>query len=106
KLAARLREVYSAASVGAANSPAAEFNRLANATFELRVAIGESGVMESLTKGARELTESLRTLVDGGALDKIASGLGNIALVTGVVFGGKALSAMGQYTAGLAAQAR
>lgn len=101
KLAARLREVYSAAAVNAANSPAAEFNRLSNALFDLRVAVGESGVMEGLTRGAREATDALRNVVDNGAIDRIASGLGTVATAVGLAFGGRSIAAVANYAASI-----
>lgn len=99
KLAERLRDVYSAAAVNAANSPAAEFNRLSNALFDLRVAVGESGVMEGLTRGAREATDALRGVVDSGAIDRIASGLGTVATAVGLAFGGRSIAAVANYAA-------
>lgn len=101
KLADRLRDVYGAAAVNAANSPAAEFNRLRNAVFDLNVAIGESGVMQALTSGARQATDALRGLVESGGIDRIASSLGTIATATALAFGGRSLQAMGAYVSGL-----
>ena len=99
KLAARLKELYAAGAVDAANSPSAEINRLSNSLFDLRIAIGESGFMESITSGARGLTDSIRGIVESGAIDAVASGLTTIGTAAAFAFGGRALGGIGAFVA-------
>jgi tape measure domain-containing protein len=101
KLADRLDELYGAAATNAANSPAAEFQRLSNSIFELENAIGNAGFMESLASGARTLAESLTTLTKSGAIDDLVTGVGALATVAGVAFAGRAVQGINDYTAGL-----
>lgn len=99
KLAKRLRELYSSGAAQAANSPSAEINRLSNSLFDLRIAIGESGFMESITSGARGLTDSIRGIVESGAIDAVASGLTTIGTAAAFAFGGRALGGIGAFVA-------
>ncbi|WP_430391069.1 tape measure protein [Dyella sp. 20L07] len=79
KLAKRLDEIYGKAAGEAAKAPAAELQRLKNATLELEAAIGNAGFMGALAGGARELTESVTSLVHSGALEHLVTGVEAIA---------------------------
>lgn len=96
KLAERLHELYGAAAQSAAQSPAAEMNRLRNAVTDLEAAIGNAGFMTSLAGGAVTLAQALRGLVDSGAIDRIVAALGALAVVAAAsVFSRLAQSAVG-----------
>jgi len=79
KLAARLHELYGATAGEAANSPAAQLERLKNAAFELKAAIGDAGFMTMLASGATALAHALTLVVQSGALDVIVRGLAAVA---------------------------
>jgi len=75
KFAARLHELYGATAADASTSPAAQLERLKNAVFELKAAIGDAGFMATLANHARMLTTVLSAVVQSGALDIIVRGL-------------------------------
>lgn len=101
KLTNRIHELYGAAATNAANSPAAEFERLRNSVFELQSAIGDAGFMRALASGASSLASSLTSITKSGALDSIVSGIGQLAMVATTVFAGRALQGIQSYAAGL-----
>lgn len=101
KLAAKLHELYGAAARDAANSPAAAFERLKNSIFELEVAIGNAGFMRALANGAEAITSALLDLVKSGSMDYIVFGITAIGAAIVAAFAGRALTAVGEWAAGL-----
>lgn len=97
KLSARIHELYGAASTSAANSPAAQFERLRNSIFELNVAIGNAGFMDTLAAGATSVTRALTGLVQSGAVDTLVSSLGTIAQAGALAFSGRLIGSIGDY---------
>jgi tape measure domain-containing protein len=83
KLATELHKLYGAQAAESSRSSAAEFERLKNAVFELQAAVGDAGVMDVLTAGARALTATLNALVQSGALPALVGGLSTLVLVVG-----------------------
>lgn len=76
KFAAELSRASAAGVLFAQNSPAAEFNRLKTALFELAGEISDGGVLEALADQARSLASSIRSLSDSGALSALGAGIG------------------------------
>lgn len=68
KLAARLHEIYGAAASDAAEAPAAQLQRLKNAVFDLKTAVGDAGFMDVLGEGAKVATAAI-----GGLANQIAA---------------------------------
>lgn len=85
KFAAELRRSAAAGVELARNSPAATFERLRTALFDLGVAAARGGVLTLLATGASALTSALNLLVSSGAIAFITKGLVALA-AAGVVF--------------------
>ena len=101
RLSQRLDELYGAGARAAAELPAADFARLGNAITDLEAAIGNAGFMTTLAQGATGLTTALRDLVASGAIDTIATGIGAVAVVSGVAVFSRLAQGSAAYMANL-----
>lgn len=101
KFAGELRKASAAGVLLAQNSPAAEFERLRTALFDVGAAVARGGVLDTLATGARALTAALNALVASGALVTIVSLLTKIALVAAVMYAGGKLAVGLRFLQGL-----
>ena len=95
-----LREMYGAAAMDAANSPAAQLNRLKTAAFELMAVLGQkpmkvlgdfAAALSWMANQAKAALEWLQTNTWGQALGNISAGLGFLATALTVAAAGQAL---------------
>lgn len=119
KLSQRLHDLYGAAAMEAANSPAAQMNRLKTATFELMAVLGQrpmkvvgdlAGALTGMANAAKSALDWMGHSAWGQSLSNLSSGLGFAATALTVAAGAHALytaatwaatTATGAFTAAL-----
>lgn len=101
KLATALHTVYGAQALVAANAPVAQIQRLQNAVFELKAAIGEAGFMDALAAGATKVTQAITQLTTSGGLSTLLDVLGLVGAAIALNLGSRAVAAAGSFAAGL-----
>ncbi len=100
KLAKHLHDLYGAAALDAANSPAAQLNRLKTATFELMAVLGQkpmqlvgdfAGALTGLANSAKAALDWMAHNAWGQSLSNLAAGLGFAATALTVAAGAQAV---------------
>ncbi len=100
KLAKHLHDLYGAAALDAANSPAAQMNRLKTATFELMAVLGQkpmqvvgdfAGALAGLANAAKAALDWMAHDAWGQSLSSLAAGLGFAATALTVAAGAQAI---------------
>lgn len=108
KLAKHLHDLYGAAALDAANSPAAQMNRLKTATFELMAVLGQkpmqvigdvSGALAGLANAAKAALDWMAHDAWGQSLSSLAAGLGFVATALTVAAGAQAIYAAATWAA-------
>lgn len=77
KFAAELSRSAAAGVEFSRNSPAAQFERLKTALFEL-AAVGSGDVLDALADGAKSLADGLNELVQNGTVEAVGNALGTL----------------------------
>lgn len=98
KFAAELSRSAAAGVEFSRNSPAAQFERLKTALFEL-AAVGSAAPLAALADGAKDLAGGIQSLVDGGYVETLVQTLGLLSQAALLAFGGRTLQSVGAYTA-------
>lgn len=101
KLATALHTVYGAQALVAANAPVAQIQRLQNAVFELKAAVGDAGFMDALAAGATKVTQAITTLTQSGGLGTLLDVLAAVGVAITLNLGGRAVAAAGSFAEGL-----
>lgn len=101
KLATALHGVYGAQALVAANAPVAQIQRLQNAVFELKAAIGEAGFMDALAAGATKVARAVTELTQSGGLGTLLEVLGAVGAAIALNLGSRAVAAAASFAEGL-----
>lgn len=101
KLATALHSVYGAQALVASNMPVAQIQRLQNAIFELKSAVGEAGFMDALAAGATKVTEAVTALTSSGALSTLLEMLAAVGAAIALNLGGRAVTAAASFAQGM-----
>lgn len=79
KLGEELHRQFGGVAVQAADSAQAAFNRLGNSLFDLQAKMANSGILDAVTQGVRDLTKALNDPATIDGLTKFAQALAVIA---------------------------